>query len=217
MKKSLGMFFGLPRWGVGAVVVAFSGLFAWQASASVMYNFTFSDISAGGSDAAHGQLLAQDNGAGTVFTFVSGFITVDAGGASGFNNIQLVFNPNGTAPATFTSGNVQYTYDNQWTPANSTTLNGNGILFSSGAGGDTINIGGISGSGPANYFFSAQNDPTGPLLVSFNPNGSSPGAVFQMTAVPEPINWALGAFGLVFVGGSVGWSYLSRRRSATAS
>src|ERR1039457_5380748 len=109
MRKNSGMFLGVARLGVGAVVVAFSGLFAWQASAGViLYNFTFSDIAAGGSDAAHGQLLAQDNGAGTVFTFISGFITVDVGAAIGFNNIQLVANPNAPASDTFSSGGSSY-------------------------------------------------------------------------------------------------------------
>jgi hypothetical protein len=39
----------------------------------------------------------------------------------------------------------------------------------------------------------------------------------QVTAVPEPINYALALFGLVFVGGSAGRFYLGRRRSAMVS
>jgi hypothetical protein len=37
-----------------------------------------------------------------------------------------------------------------------------------------------------------------------------------INAVPEPITYALAAFGLIFVGGTAGRFYLARRRSATA-
>ena len=50
---------------------------------------------------------------------------------------------------------------------------------------------------------------------NFNVNISFGGTT--ITPVPEPINYALAGFGLIFVGGSTGRFYLNRRRSATAS
>jgi len=40
---------------------------------------------------------------------------------------------------------------------------------------------------------------------------------FTVNAVPEPITYALAAFGLIFVGGGAGRFYLGRRRAVTAS
>ena len=51
-------------------------------------------------------------------------------------------------------------------------------------------------------------------------NGNISGVTFSdftMTSLPEPINYALAGFGLIFVGGSFGRFFLGRRRFATAS
>jgi hypothetical protein len=64
---------------------------------------------------------------------------------------------------------------------------------------------------------------TGRTLGNPDTGANGPGLSFTdfsitaVTAVPEPVNYALAGFGLLFVGGSAGRYYLARRRSATAS
>jgi len=62
---------------------------------------------------------------------------------------------------------------------------------------------------------------SGATSVTLTAKAGTPGAIMfddiSLTAVPEPITYALGGFGLIFVGGSAGRFYLRRRCSATAS
>jgi len=54
------------------------------------------------------------------------------------------------------------------------------------------------------------------IQVTFSAGGNPAGIAFDdvvITAVPEPINYALACFGLLFVGGSIGRFYLVRGRA----
>lgn len=117
-----------------------------------------------------------------------------------------------------------YTFTGITTTFTVTGTAGNIVTFSSPTGGPLTLTGGsatasgysfpdilTSGGTTLNYTVTANTPTAGDLTFS----GISVSGT--ITAVPEPVNYALAGFGLIFVGGGAGRFYLARRRSSTAS
>ena len=99
----------------------------------------------------------------------------------------------GGASGTITSSTL--TQDTGWATAGTVDLSG--LSFTSGSFTITGTLTGATGNA------------NGSGVIRFDN--------FAITAVPEPINYALAGFGFLFVGGSAGRFYLARRRSVMAS
>lgn len=82
---------------------------------------------------------------------------------------------------------------------------GNSETSSSAGASQTIDFSGATGLGTTSD------------TLTFTPGSFVSFSEIEIDAVPEPVNYALAGFGLVFVCGSAGNFYLGRRRSATAS
>jgi hypothetical protein len=156
-------------------------------SRASLYDITFTD---GGANVGSGII----NVAGGVAT--SGSFTVTAGTAIG---VWTLLSP---------GADSSFTWDNQVNPASNPFVDNNGLVF--GLSGNEVNLFYNSGGtvGSTDYGF------WGNIGGNYNPQVFGTATI---TAVPEPINYALAAFGLIFVGGSASRFYLGRRRSATAS
>jgi hypothetical protein len=204
MKKHLGMFFGLSRLGVGAALLA---LFAFTSVLRAnLYEIAFTDP--GANNIGTGQIDVEGAYA------VSGNFDVTAGAAIGAWNLYTVGGTGGTWDSQLTSPLGAFIYDNavylnpDSNPQypSSSYLDNAGLLFTD-ANNNELNL-----WGDGNGVYSFYADING---VKYDPAVDS--GFSTITAVPEPINYALAGFGLIFVGGSFGRFYLGRRRSATAN
>jgi hypothetical protein len=187
MKKNLGTFFGLPHWGVGAVLLALCAF--TPVSRADVYILTYND---GGFNNGSGQInvvggLAQS---GSTFT-----VTVPT--SSAFGTWTLVGGGGSGSAGGFAFDNVVNVGSNPF-------LTAAGLVFSLGV--NDINL---YANGPGSYTLLGNIGG-----VSFDPQTTG---TATLTPVPEPISYALAVFGLIFVGGSASRFYLGRRRSAMAS
>lgn len=207
MIKNLRVFFGLPCLGMGACLLAF---FAFTSvSRAALYKITFNDRNI---NVGSGQIDVEPVSGGLYSYAASGSLTVTAGAAIGNWTLSGGTTP---YPNYLTSPKGAFWYNNAVYPAgknpqytvNNPLLDDYGLLFTQNNGNElnlwgnadgTYNLGGYVGG-----------------TLNFNVNISLGGTT--ITPVPEPINYALAGFGLIFVGGSVGRFCLNRRRSATAS
>ena len=123
---------------------------------------------------------------------VSGYFDVTAGTAIG----DWVL-----APGSGTDGSFRW--DNAVDPASDPFLTSGGLLFTSGGNG--INLWGNS-LGSYSFY--------GNVGGNYNPQVDF--GVATIAAVPEPINYALAGFVLIFVGGRASRFYLGRRRAAAS-
>ena len=106
---------------------------------------------------------------------------------------------------------------------------GNYTFTITGATGNDVEIGGhFYGDGTGQTFQHSLSDiaagGTSAFLIDISSNPDHANVNFDdvnfsatVTPVPEPINYALASFGLIFLGGGAGRFYLARRRSSTAS
>jgi hypothetical protein len=204
MRKYWGMFFGLPRLGVGAalpVLLAFTSV-----SRAGLYVITFDD---GKGDVGSGQIdIESANGNSYAAT---GFLNVTAGQALGDWTLYVA---GGTTPypGYITSPLNAFLYNNAVYPTGQNPQYGDGgplldvygLLFTD-SNKDELNL-----WGNTNGIYTLGSNIGGQTVtvdISFGGTTIAP--------VPEPINCALAGFGLIFVGGSIGRFYLGRRRSAT--
>jgi hypothetical protein len=206
MRQNLGMFFWLPRLGVGAALLA---LFAFNSiSRAALYEITFNDRNV---NVGSGQIdveFANNN-----FYAASGSLDVTAGAAIG---AWTLYTAGGTTPypgsitsprGAFIYNNAMYpTGQNPQYPDTNPLLDVYGLLFTD-SNQDELNL---WGNADGTYTLgSNMGGQTVTVDISFG--GTT------ITPVPEPINYALVGFGLIFVGVSAGRFYLGRRRSTTAS
>jgi hypothetical protein len=204
MRKDLGMFFWLPRLGVGAALLAL--LAFTSVSRAALYEITFNDRNI---NVGSGQIDVE-SASGNSYA-VSGSLTVTAGQALGDWTLYVA---GGTAsyPSYLTSPAGAFLYNNAVYPTGQNPQYGDGgplldlygLLFTDsnqdelnlwGNADGTYNLGGYVGG-----------------VLNFNVNISLGGTTID--PIPEPINNALIVFGLVFVGGACGRFILDRRRSA---
>jgi hypothetical protein len=204
MRQKLGMFFGLPRLGVGAALLA---LFAFTSvSRAALYEITFNDRNV---NVGSGQIDVE-SASGNSYA-VSGSLTVTAGQALGDWTLYVA---GGTAsyPSSLTSPAGAFLYNNAVYPTGQNPQYGDGgplldvygLLFTD-SNKDELNL-----WGNTNGIYTLGSNIGGQTVtvdISFGGTTIAP--------VPEPINCALAGFGLIFVGGSIGRFYLGRRRSAT--
>jgi len=170
--------------------VTLIGLVAWQASATVTYNFTYSGgTGTAGSVTASGWLSGNVNGNGSV-TVTSGSYTGTAGIIGTFS---LVSNPNAPT-ASLSPGGIVYDdilFPNSDSPSH-TYLDADGILFASGS--HEVGIYNNSGGsyGIAESFGSGFTNP--------NSGGTF---TLSLVPVPEASTFAVAGvalLGLVYVG-----------------
>jgi hypothetical protein len=222
MKKNLGMFLGLPRRGARAVLPA---LFTFTAAcvlsvSSAQAATTFSTFNANGSSTASSSdfsdsaTLGAPSGTDTVLGSGGSSLLITDNHLGGGGSSTLTFTLDNTAGGNVNLASLQYAYSASvnGSATISWSLNtvsaGSQVVFN-GAKTDTINLVGVV---PDNSVFTLVGTLTGTANAN-NINFSS----FSITAVPEPINYALAGFGLIFVGVGAGRFYLGRRRSVTAS
>jgi hypothetical protein len=178
-------------------------------SRAALYAITFND---GGHNVGSGQIDVES--ANGNFYAASGNLTVTAGTAVG---AWTLYTAGGTKtyPNYLTSPKGAFYYNNAVYPTGKNPqypvanplLDNYGLLFTQKNGNELNLWGNADGTYNVGAYIGGQ--------LSFNVNISLGGTT--ITPVPEPINCALAAFGLIFVGGSVGRFCLDRRRSATAS
>jgi len=140
-------------------------------------------FSDGGANDGYGQIDVESGVA------VSGTYNVTAGAASGVWTL---------APGSGSDGS--FNWDNVVNPDSDPFLTGGGLLFTSG--GNEINLWGNS---PDSYSF------YGNIGGNWNPKVDFGTAT--ISAVPEPVNYGLAGFGLIFVAVSVGLN-MCRKPSA---
>ena len=140
-------------------------------------------FSDGGANDGYGQIDVESGVA------VSGTYNVTAGAASGVWTL---------APGSGSDGS--FNWDNVVNPDSDPFLTGGGLLFTSG--GNEINLWGNS---PDSYSF------YGNIGGNWNPKVDFGTAT--ISAVPEPVNYGLAGFGLIFVADSVGLN-MCRKPSA---
>ena len=200
MRQKLGMFFGLPRLGVGAALLA---LFAFTSvSRAGLYGITFDD---GNGNAGSGQIDVEGGYA------ISGSFDVTSGAAIGVWTLT-----GGTPSSTKQSPGGYFTYDNMVNLGSDPYLTTAGGLLFTDNNSDQLNMWANANGG---YDLWAESG--GIYIVEAGsypgyPDATTPGTG-TINSVPEPIACALAGFGLIFVGGSVGRFYLGRPHSATAS
>ena len=204
MRKNWETVFGLSRLGMGAALLV---LFAFTSvSRADLYEITFTDP--GADNVGSGQIDVVGGYA------VSGYFDVTAGAATGAWTLYAAGGTGGTWNSLLTSPLGAFTYDNavylnpNTNPQypGSSYLDNGGLLFTDGNN-DELNL-----WGNGNGVYSLYADISG---VKYNPAVDS--GQSTITAVPEPINYALAGFGLIFVGGGISRFYLGRRRSAAAN
>jgi hypothetical protein len=198
------MCFWLPRCAMGMVLTA---LFAFTSvSRADLYEITFTDP--GADNVGSGQIDVEGGYA------VSGSFDVTVGAATGAWNLYSAGGTGGTWNSLLTSPQGAFIYDNVvYLDPNinpqypgSSFLDKGGLLLTDGNN-DELNL-----WGDGNGVYSLYAEISG---VKYNPAVDS--GFSTITAVPEPINYALAGFGLIFVGGSARRFYIGRRRAAASS
>jgi hypothetical protein len=230
MKKNLGMFLGLPRRGARAVLPAlftFTAACVLSVSSAQAAVTTWTDFSAPevagtgpypanplGSDFASASLGAP-GGSDTPFAGSVGHLSITAV-ASG--NSILTFSLDAGAG---TVNLASITYDYGYTIVGSPTPTPVMVWTMTGftSTGTENNITTTGGSG--NIDLSSAGPFSGTFTLVGTLSGTATGdninfSDFSITTVPEPVNYALAGFGLLFVGVGAGRFYLGRRRLATA-
>jgi hypothetical protein len=192
---------------MGACFLAF---FAFTSvSRAALYEITFNDRNV---NVGSGQIDVETANGNSYAA--SGYLTVTAGAAVG---AWTLYTAGGTTtyPNYLTSPKGAFYYNNavyptgknpQY-PAKNPLLDDYGLLFTQKNGNELNLWGNADGTYNLGGYIGGQ--------LSFNVNISLGGTT--ITPVPEPINYALAAFGLIFVGGSVGRFCLDRRRSVPVS
>ena len=229
VKKYYGLFYGLSRLGVGAVLpalLAFTAacvLSVSSAQAGVTeWDFTGSTYS--------GQGPYTPPTSGSDFIPVSTSLAVSGNGHAantGFlitsysstGSSTLTFTLNSSSTVSLTGLTYSYNYANSgsvsptivWT-LGSFTSSGTENNINNGTSSGSIDLTAAGSSNNSGTTFTLTGTQTGVTGV----NGNIDFYNFSITAVPEPVNYALAGFGLIFVGGSAGRFYLARRRVTTA-
>jgi hypothetical protein len=226
MRTNLGMLLGLPRFGVVAALLgllAFIGLSASSAKASVTWgSFGTAGTSIGTVNADtydyyfSGATLTQSGGGG--FTSQAGGVPssgtfLQSASGAGMNGTSIILTLQNSTPVNLLSLNYIYALGGGFgvtTPsitwAYSVNGGGSSVL---GSGFGYLSLSGIGpvGAGSTITF-------TGTLSGA---DGSTPSVGFDnfdIESVPEPVNYALAGFGLIFVVGSAG--YTLRRKACAA-
>lgn len=169
-----------------ALAVAVSSLVAFDASATITYNFSFS----GGGNVGTGQLTGTDLGGGQI-SITSGYFNVTAGSIIG---VYTLYDANGASSAVFTSPLGAFNVDNQLLTGADPWMNNNGFLFAAGGGTPEVNLWGNS---PGNYSL-YRGTASGVYDLQYTGAGT-----FDFTPVPEASQFAIagvGLLGLVYVG-----------------
>jgi hypothetical protein len=104
-----------------------------------------------------------------------------------------------------TAGGFDYDNSVNTTVGADPFLTSSGLVFTSTVGGWDINL---YSNGPGSYELLGNING-----LSFSPTSSG---TATLAAVPEPVNYALAAFCMVFIGGNIGRIFSFRRRSAMA-
>jgi hypothetical protein len=177
---------------------------ATQAVAALM-NISFDD---GGNNVGSGVIDVEGGYA------VSGNFVVTAGLASGD---WILTGGTPAAPGSGASPGGYFNYDNMVNPGSDPYLTTSGGLLFTDNHDDNLNI---WADGPDTYSLWAVNN-SGVYYVEAGsypgfPDATSTGTG-AITPVPEPITYALAAFGLIFIFGSAGRFCFGRRRSVTVS
>jgi hypothetical protein len=196
MKTNLGMLLRLPRLGVGAALLALLAFSVSSAQASIIAEWTSGTLDTplptGVSSATP---LSFNYNTGTIESIIFTVNLTPSYTASGMTGLFSFVVSGGTGSHTVTINGATY---GNGTNSNIAVTPTSGSISAGGSDSFTINFS-ANAHGMNVDFTDVQFDGT-PLHV-----------------VPEPINYALAAFGLMFVGGSAGRFYLGRRRLATAS
>jgi hypothetical protein len=178
----------------------FFGLSRWGVGAALLALCAFAPVSS----RAGLYLLSftdtsghNSSGSGTIdvtgTTADSGSFTVTAGSMAGTYTLDAT-----------AGSDSHFSWDTTVNVGSDPFLDTSGLLFTSGA--DEINL---------YWTFADSTYGLNGYVGGVTYNGATGSAT--LTPVPEPITYALAAFGLIFVGGSAGRFCLGRRRSATAS
>jgi len=173
-----------------------------------LYEITFND---GNVNVGSGQIDVEFSG--NNYYAASGYLNVTAGAAIG---AWILYTAGGTTPypgyiyspsGAFIYNNAVYpTGENPQYPDANPLLDFYGLLFTQNNGNE-LNL-----WGNADGTYTLGGNIGG--WQNFNVNISFGGTT--ITPIPEPMNYALAAFGLTFAGGSIGRFYLKRLRSSTA-
>lgn len=190
----------LGRWAISSL---FAAVFSLSAHAAV-YPFTYSDSGA----------IPQGGGTLAFEHAISGIPTTITG-------IELILTFNDSSSLTGDSTGIQghlilgtgvgSPFVNFYPTA--TSSSGSQRIYD-------VTFSGTSGSPGAGFNGLNPNNTWGLELWDNSSSGIENGLVswtLNVTAVPEPITYALPVFGLIFLGGTVGRLYLARRHSATVS
>jgi hypothetical protein len=144
---------------------------------------------------------------------LSGTFTVTSGPSNALG-VWTLTGGSTLPPGSLLSPSKQFQYDNAIYPGSDPFLTTTaGVLFTR-SGGDELNIWANSAN---NYSLWTESGGSYTHEFGAYPGGGVDYLTGTINAVPEPINYALAGFGLIFVGGSAGRLYLIRRRSAMAS
>jgi hypothetical protein len=215
MRKKFGMVFGVQRLGVGvSLLFLVAGLgFVSQANAALFTISTDQVVGHYGSIGYTGDTVTLGNTSSSI-DLSPGLTTLKLN--------DLVFDAELSDPsATYYPVDLLQLLTMTAVPSGGTassTLEYTGNLAISSS--DTLTL---LGASPVTFDFAGVGTVVvTPLGIVTAPNGGGQvhynlDATFDYTPVPEPINYALAGFGLLFVGGTAGRFYLGRRRFATAS
>jgi len=144
---------------------------------------------------------------------LSGTFTVTSGPSNALG-VWTLTGGSTLPPGSLLSPSKQFQYDNAIYPGSDPFLTTTAGLLFTRNGGDELNIWANSAN---NYSLWTESGGSYTHEFGAYPGGGVNYLTGTINAVPEPINYALAGFGLIFVSGSAGRLYLIRRRSAMAS
>jgi hypothetical protein len=193
MKNYSGMFFRLPRLGVGAALLALSA-FTSVSRAGLLYEFNLTDVLGAGVVSGYGQIVVEGGYS------ISGTFTVTSGPSDALG-VWALTGGSTLPPGYSVSPSGKFDYDNAIYPGSDPFLTTTaGILFTR-SGGDELNI---WANGPNSYDLWTESGGNYNNQFGAYPGGGNNYLVGTISEVPEPINCALAGFGLIFVGGITG-------------
>jgi len=212
MKNNLGMFCGLPRLGAGVAVATLLIFSVCGAKASVLLDWSngtlvTTDPSVSGSSPITYQLTYTGLNAGISGNLAGQSLSVTLFIAPNYNitDLQTVFTAGFLATKNVTINGYSFGSANQTGGTSTPFTVGTGTLDGGPSGNSvtyTFTINSCTGIG---------NQPTIQHEITFS-DLQFDGIV--TSDVPEPVNYALAGFGLIFIGGSAG--YTLRRKLCPA-